>query len=255
MSNEPKKPFAALLVAGLMAGCATAPPEVTMDWPSFVKSVPGTDVWLSDDYKTTTLKRSLSPAGSAGLDQVKAQFQRWCTGQRGKASSSPLGNAVAMSFEGASSAWGRQSFMRLGERYNKTTVYCVDTATNGLTAVLLIDAYAGSRGGLYQPDQWPAPVMAFYTPSQAAEFAQHYNDKEVARAKEVELESERRHARQVEETRRLRTQPRIGDVTLEGTIVDIRPPLVLMQYNASQRNFFGKPQSEWVPMSALNAVR
>lgn len=254
MRNEPK-PIAALIGAALIAGCASAPPEKAKDWPAFIQSVPGQDVWLADEYKTPALKRSLDPAGSAGIQQIRSQFQNWCLGQNGQASSSPMGNAAAASFDEAASAWGRQAFMRLGERYNKTNLYCLDKATNGLTAVLLIDAYAGSRGSLYQPEKWPAPVLAFYTPSQASAFAQHYNDKEVERGKAVERDSQKRNERQAEETRRLRSQPRIGDVTLEGTVVDIRPPLVLIQYNESQRQFFGKPQSEWVPMSALNAIR
>jgi hypothetical protein len=107
----------------------------------------------------------------------------------------------------------------------------------------------------YEPDKLPTPVIAFYTPAQASEFADFYNQKEKARTLALQKESLQRTNYQAEETRRLRTAPKIGDQTIEGIITDLRPPLALIQYNAMQRQMFGKPQSEWVPIRSLTAPR
>lgn len=246
----------AALAATIVAGCATpVPKETSMDWPAFIASVPGAPI-QDADYKTPTLKRSAYRANTPGLEQTKASFGSWCKGHGGKASDMPplQSTGVAQSFYGATSAWSNQELVLYGERYYNTPLFCFD-AQSQLTAVMMVRAYNGYRNGPYEPDKLPAPVIAFYTPEQAAQFADFYNAKEKERAEATRKESQQRSDRQAEETRRLRTAPKVGDQTREGIITELRPPLALIQYNAMQRQMFGKPQSEWVPISSLVAPR
>lgn len=251
MTNKTIAALAAVLVAGCAAPVAR---EASMDWPAFIASVPGTVIG-DVEYKTPTLKRSAYRANTPGLEQTKASFGAWCKAHGGKAANMPLqATGVAQTFYGAASAWSNQELVLYGERYGSTALFCFD-AQQQLTAVMMVRTYGGYRNGPYEPDKLPAPVIAFYTPEQAAQFADFYNQKEKERAEASRKESQQRSDRQAEETRRLRTSPKVGDQTIEGIIIELRPPLALIQYNAMQRQMFGKLQSEWVPISSLIAPR
>ena len=248
--------LAALAAAVIVAGCAApVAREASMDWPAFIASVPGTVIGDAD-YKTPTLKRSAHRANTPGLEQTKASFGTWCKARGGKAANMPplQSTGVAQSFYGAASAWSNQELVLYGERYGSTSLFCFD-AQQQLTAVMMVRTYGGYRNGPYEPDKLPAPVIAFYTPEQAAQFADYYNAKEKERAEASRKESQQRSDRQAEETRRLRTAPKVGDQTIEGIIIELRPPLALIQYNAMQRQMFGKGQQEWVPINWLTAPR
>lgn len=59
-------------------------------------------------------------------------------------------------------------------------------------------------------------------------------------------------ARRIAYTQRLRADPQVGMVVAYGTIVDLRPPLALIQYSASGLQMKGRDQ-EWVQISSLSA--
>jgi len=143
--------------ASIIAGCAGAPKEAAMDWPSFIASVPGRQIQNEREYKTTSVKQSAYKANSPGLEQIKERFSTWCKGQQGKSSTAPNQDATARSFAQASSSWFNQVFVQFGDRYYKTTIYCADAKAQNLLAIMLIDAYAGYRGGPHEPDKWPLP--------------------------------------------------------------------------------------------------
>lgn len=246
----------AALAAVIVAGCAApVAREAAMDWPEFIASVPGA-VIADAAYKTPTLKRSAHRANTPGLEQTKASFGTWCKARGGKAANMPplQSTGVAQSFYGAASAWSNQELVLYGERYGSTSLFCFD-AQQQLTAVMMVRTYGGYRNGPYEPDKLPAPVIAFYTPEQAAQFADFYNAKEKERAEASRKDLQQRMEREAADTRRLRAEPKIGDKTNQGIIIDLRPPLALIQYDAMQRQMFGKPQQEWVPISSLVAPR
>lgn len=252
MTKETLAALAAVIVAGCAAPTAS---EASMDWPAFIASVPGTAI--SDAaYKTPTLKRSTYRANTPDLEQAKASFGTWCKAHGGKAANMPplQSTGTAQSFYSAASAWSNQELVLYGERYRSTSLFCFD-AQQQLTAVMMVRTYSGHRDGPYEPDKLPAPAIAFYTPEQAVQFANFYNQKEKERAAASRKDSQQRSDRQAEETLRLRTAPKVGDQTIEGLIIELRPPLALIQYNAMQREMFGKPQQEWLPISSLTASR
>lgn len=246
----------AALASLIMVGCATPPPkESAMDWAAFIASVQGSAI--SDvDYKTSTLKRSAHRANTPGLAQTKASFGAWCQTHGGTAADipPPRGTGVAQSFHVAAAAWSNQDLVLRGDRYSSTSLFCFDGQAQ-LMAVMFVRTYGGYRNSRYEPDKLPAPVIAFYTPEQAAQFADFYNAKEKERSEAIIKESQRRSDRQAEETRRLRSAPKVGDQTMEGIVIELRPPLALIQYSELQRQMFGKPQSEWVPITSLTAPR
>ncbi|MFM2448855.1 MAG: hypothetical protein RIS44_1305 [Pseudomonadota bacterium] len=243
------------VAATLVAGCATqVPKEASMDWPAFIASVPGSLI-ADADYKTPTLKRSVYRANTPALEQTKVSFGTWCKAQGGKASNTPVYfSGVAHSFSDAAVAWSNQALVLYGERYSHSYLFCFN-AQEQLRAVMLVRGYSGRRDGPYEPDKLPAPVIAFYTPEQAASFADFYNTKEKERAEASRKDLQQRMDRQAEATRRLQQAPKIGDITNQGIIIDLRPPLALIQYDALQRQFFSKPQSEWVPINSLSSPR
>lgn len=211
-----KKTLAAL-AAVIVAGCAApVAREASMDWPAFIASVPGTVIGDAE-YKTPTLKRSAYRANTPGLEQTKASFGTWCKARGGKAANMPpLQSAgVAQSFYGAASAWSNQELVLYGERYGSTSLFCFD-AQQQLTAVMMVRTYGGYRNGPYEPDKLPAPVIAFYTPEQAAQFADFYNQKEKERAEASRKDLQQRMDREAADTRRLRAEPKIGDKTNQG---------------------------------------
>ncbi|MBU0915560.1 hypothetical protein [Aquabacterium parvum] len=252
----------AALAAVIVAGCAApVAREASMDWPAFIASVPGTVIGDAE-YKTPTLKRSAYRANTPGLEQTKASFGAWCQAHGGKALNVPLPQTggVAQSFYAAVSAWANQELVLYGQRYGHTTLLCLDgkaslTGPAQLIAVMLVRTYSGYRNGPYEPEKLPAPVIAFYTPEQASKFADFYNAREKERAEESRKDLQQRMEREAADTRRLRAEPKIGDKTNQGIIIDLRPPLALIQYDAMQRQMFGKPQQEWVPISSLVAPR
>lgn len=251
-----KKKTLAALAAVIVAGCAApVAREASMDWPAFIASVPGTVIGDAE-YKTPTLKRSAHRANTPGLEQTKASFGSWCKAHGGKAANMPplQSTGTAQSFYGAASSWSNQELVLYGERYGSTSLFCFD-AQQQLTAVMMVRTYGGYRNGPYEPDKLPAPVIAFYTPEQASQFADFYNAREKQRAEDSRKDLQQRMEREAADTRRLRAEPKIGDKTNQGIIIDLRPPLALIQYDAMQRQMFGKPQQEWLPISSLVAPR
>ena len=68
-------------------------------------------------------------------------------------------------------------------------------------------------------------------------------------------EGQQRSGRQIQETHRLRSAPKVGDQTIGGIVIEQRPPLALIQHSAMLRQMLGKPQAAWVPISSVTAPR
>ena len=119
----------------------------------------------------------------------------------------------------------------------------------------MVDEYSGNRRGRYEPEKWPLPVVAYYTPAQAVQFADYYNAQAAESMRAMNIRSKESTIRQAEATRRLRNTPKIGDRTSLGVIIDLRPPLAHVQYDAEIRTTWGKPPSEWMAIDSLDAPR
>ncbi|MDR9834709.1 hypothetical protein [Herbaspirillum huttiense] len=247
-----KTTILAALAAAILAGCAL-PREAMMDWPGFIASVPGT--LISDaSFKTPTLKQSHHRNNTPGLELSKTSFDTWCEYHGGRSSNMPPWNStnVAKSFYDGAAAWSNQEWALHGRRHDFTSLFCLDSDQQ-LMAVMLLRSDGGTRQAPYAPDEWPAPVIAFYTPYQATQFADYYNLQEKKRIEAARREAQQRADLQAAETRRLRSTPKIGNMTRDGLIIDLRPPLALIQYHPALQQSLGKPQQEWLPIQSLSA--
>lgn len=105
------------------------------------------------------------------------------------------------------------------------------------------------------PSQWAGEVFYYvvmqfaFLPGALLERTEpsSVSNREAARQESEECASLRRMYAE-----RLRTQPAIGMKVAFGVIVDLRPPLALIQYNAFGQQMKGREQ-EWVQVSSLSA--
>jgi len=106
---------------------------------------------------------------------------------------------------------------------------------------------------------WPAGryagrlTYAFFGQAQVDEFAATYERREIERTQRLEAAAREREERRTAATIRLRQSPRVGDRTSLGTIIEVRPPLALLQYDERYRAVSNRPPSEWVRIDALSA--
>jgi hypothetical protein len=105
------------------------------------------------------------------------------------------------------------------------------------------------------PSQW-AEQMYYYAdlranfisgPSLEATEPTSMTSREAARQRSDDCSAKR-----AAYTQRLRTEPRVGMEPAFGTIIEVRPPLVLIQYNAFGRQIKGREQ-DWVAISTLSS--
>ena len=97
-------------------------------------------------------------------------------------------------------------------------------------------------------------TRVFFDKQQSADFATVYPQREEERVKRAAAESRDRVAAHDAATRKLQSNPRIGDRTALGTIVDLRPPLALVQYDERYRSLSDQPAAEWLRIDGLSAA-
>ncbi len=122
-------------------------------------------------------------------------------------------------------------------------------------AAMLVHQYSGERWMRLPENRLPGPVIAFYTREQAAKFVDFYKNRRAMFTEQTRVSEQQQRDRQDENTRRLHANPKIGDTTNKGTIIDLRPPLALIQYDATHRLIFGGKDSSWEPIKGLVAPR
>lgn len=244
----------ALFSAVLMTACASPEPkEVSMDWSSFIASVPGTTTELLEDeykYKTSTIKNSLYRYGTGSLEESVRSFERWCKAHSGVRTASRTEGA----FYDAAFDWIAQERAYHHQRNAVKPRVCIDDRGQ-LVAAMLVRQYYGYVQTPLEENKLPAPVIAFYTPEQAAQFTEFHKARRAESDKNYRLVEQYQRDRQNENTRRLRALPKIGDKTEQGIIIDLRPPLALIQYDAIHRLMFQGAQSNWIPINELVAPR
>ena len=222
-----------------------------MDWPTFIASVPGSATF-DPDYKSPNVKLGAFRSVELGQEQVKGSFEGWCKGHGGTVpfvTQIPNGG-VAQAFYFAANAWANQTLAERGQRYSMTALVCLDGQSKQLTAAVLVRRLVASRIGVVGAEQ---PVVAFYSPSQAGDFADFYSAREKERSVALRKQAEERSLRQADETRRLRSSPKVGDQTNDGIIIELRPPLAQIQHDARMQQVLGMPATEWVPIASLTA--
>ena len=229
------------MLATLVAGCAALTPAEPAAWPDFVASFAGVP-FESNEYPACSLP------WSAGC--------RWCAaraGTSGQVQQLARSNSTLSSFLGSLAAKsnaeqaGGLSFVVV------SAVGCIGQANQGVIALMV--SAPGRKGETEVKDGKVLSKLtrAFFTADQAGAFSAAYTQREAERTRLASARLQEREGKKAEATQRLRSNPRVGDRTPVGTIVEVRPPLVLVQYDERYRALGNRPAAEWLPIESLTA--
>ena len=96
-------------------------------------------------------------------------------------------------------------------------------------------------------------TRTFFDKRQADEFSSVQLKREAERAQRLAADSRDREDRRAAATLRLRQQPRVGDRTLLGVVIELRAPMALVQYDERYRRLGNRPPTEWLRIDTLSA--
>lgn len=243
-----------LATLAVLAGCAGAPTD-SMDWSGLVASFAGESERRAD-FPYGVSKGAVSPQVAASMQSGATRFESWCSAHGGRADQTQrlqASSAEVSRFHAAVSA-KLNADRAHGEAWVPSiAMACVEKDTGALVAAMLsIQGYqreAVERDGR----RLDKLVRVFFDGRQAEDFAAYYASREEERSTRAAAESAIRQASRDEATRRLRTRPQIGDRTSVGTVIELRPPLALVQYDRRYREVSGRPPSEWLRIDGLSA--
>ena len=246
-----------LPLAAVVAGCAVTSPSDSLDWAGFVAAFPG-EAHLQYEYVNGPTKVVGYADVPASIAAGNARFERWCAGHGGRSdlaqrltSSSPAVN----SFNAALGVKLNAERAR-GLPWKATVaVACVDRPT-GQEFIAAMVSEPGSSGEAreVQGKHIDKLTRVFFDKQQSADFATVYAQREEERVQRAAAESRDRVAARDAATRKLQLSPRIGDRTALGVIVDLRPPLALVQYDERYRSLSNRPAAEWLRIDGLSAA-
>lgn len=237
----------------LLASCAaTQHLDVGVSWEQFVAQHPGEPQRWSD-YAPANVKVLQSADAGAAMAASKSRFAAWCSAHGGRSSptSQPARPSTTVSTLHKSLALKFNAERAAGNEWKPIESYsCASSEFLGALVIELQPAKGSS---------WPAGryagrlTYAFFGPAQVVEFSATYERREIERTQRHEAASREREERRSAATGRLRQSPKVGDRTNVGTIIEVRPPLVLLQYDERYRALSSRPPSEWVRIETLTS--
>ena len=250
-----RSPLPVALVASLVAGCAALAPAEPSTWAGFVASFAGVPV-ESTEYPGATTKVAVAADVLGSIDSGNARFARWCAAQAGtsgQVQQLARTDAVLSSFQGSLAA---KSNAEQASGLSFVVVSAVGCVQQGSAALIAVMVSAPGRKG--ETETRDGKVLnkltrAFFTADQAASFNTDFAQREAERTQLASARLQEREAKKADATQRLRSNPRVGDRTPVGTIIEVRPPLVLVQYDDRYRALGNRPPAEWLPIDSLTA--
>jgi hypothetical protein len=245
-------PLALPLVA-LAAGCAALGPTEPTAWPDFVATFAG-EPFDSREYPAGTTKVAVSANAPNSIEGGNERFARWCSAQggtSGQVQQLARSNATAGTFHQGLAAKSNAEQASGLSFVAVSAVGCLAKQGQSLMAVMV--SAPGRPGDTEVKDGKVLSRLtrAFFTGEQAAGFSAAYRQREEERSRQAAARLQEREALKVAEMQRLRSNPRVGDRTTLGTIVEVRPPLVLVQYDQRYRSLANRPAAEWLPIDSL----
>jgi hypothetical protein len=245
-----------LLMSAAVAACATAPSMALLDWNGFIATFPGDTLQLGE-YPGARMKVVASPEAASSIAAGNARFERWCSAHDGKSASTQqlTGSSPAVRglHDGLSAKVNAERAR--GMSWTPTVALaCVDRDNSReFIAAMLSEPGRPSEVKQVQGKSLDKLTRAFFDKDGAIQFGAVYAKREADRSARVAADSQERDAWRDAETHRLRNSPRVGDRTLNGTIVEIRPPLALIQYDERYRSLGNRPAVEWLRIDELSA--
>lgn len=235
-------------------GCATVPQMPPMDWPGFIASFEGERTSQLADYGTPDTVVVTYKDPKSGTTSAKRWFSAWCTSQKGESvvinGATPRTPNSRALYSGLSLSLN--ALQARGRPYAPNEILgCMRTTEpKDLMYGMFFEEVVPPRVG----GPWPLQHRyAFYTAEQAQAFAAAQQAIGRERGAASQQPTTDRAERQTAATRALRQNPRVGDRTLVGVIVEVKLPLVLIQYDEMYRKLGNRPQTEWVNVDTLSA--
>lgn len=254
-TRRSRSPLPAALLAGLAAGCAALSPAEPATWEGFAASFAGVP-FESDEYPAGISKVAVSADVFASIEGGNARFARWCAaraGTSGQVQHLARSSAALAAFQGSLAAKSNAEQANGLSFVIVSAVACLQPGSSGLLAVMV--SAPGRKGETEIKDGKVLNRLtrAFFTADQAAIFNAAYMRREAERTRLASTRLREREAKKADATQQLRSNPRIGDRTPVGTIIEVRPPLVLLQYDERYRALGNRPPAEWLPIASLTA--
>lgn len=250
-----RSPLPVALLTSLVAGCAALQPAEPSTWAGFIASFAGVP-FESTEYPGATTKVALSADVPGSIDSGNARFARWCAAQAGtsgQVQQLARTNAVLSSFQSSLAAKSNAEQASGLSFVVVSAVGCLQQGNPGLLAVMV--SAPGRKGETEIKDGKVLNKLtrAFFTADQAASFNTDYAQRESERTRLASTRLQEREEKKTEATQRLRSNPRVGDRTLVGTVIEVRRPMVLVQYDERYRALGNRPPAEWLPIDSLTA--
>lgn len=216
-----KQVWATLALA--VAGCSSTEPDMRLSWPDFVARAAGLHTRTREWPHGTAVQASDANAPVPGDTEIR-RFVTWCNANSGRAMPDVMAakrSADAVSFHNAVTKKGHAYQASGGGWRPMTSNVCVSAADISTVLAAMATEQAMRVGEV----SW----RVYFSPEQARQFTS-----EMQRREQLRLAWSQRNWLQVDairdaETSRLRSAPRIGDWTDRGLVVEIRPPLVLIE--------------------------
>lgn len=245
-----------LPVALSLAGCAAQPPAAGLDWPSFVASFVG-DARVDAQYGTATVKDVTNADVATSTAGGNARFDHWCSSQHGKTyfTQAPDHRNILVSRFHQAVAAKSNAEQAQGLPWRPTVaVACLDERDRANVIGLMLSEPGRRQDALVvQGKALDRLTRVFFDAQQAVEFTRLYEQREAERSAAAMKASQERESKRSTQTQRLRSDPRVGDRTGIGIIIELRGPLALIQYDERYRSLSGKPQTEWIRVETLTA--
>ena len=242
-----------LPTVALVAGCAALGPAEPAAWQDFVATFAG-EPFESRDYPAGTTKVSVSVNAPNSIEGGNGRFARWCSAQggtSGQVQHLARSNATAGTFHDGLAAKSNAEQASGLSFVAVSAVGCLVKQGQSLLAVMV--SAPGRPGDTEVKDGKVLSRLtrAFFTGDQAVAFGAAYRQREDERSRQASARLKERETQKLAHMQRLRSNPRVGDRTSVGTIVEVRPPLVLVQYDERYRSLANRSATEWLPIASL----
>jgi len=235
-----------------LAGCATNRHLDAVSWEQFVARHPGESRRWSD-YAPATVKVLESVDAGASMEASKSRFAAWCSSHGGVSGSTSQPVRPSTTVNSLQKSLGLKINAERAANGEWKPIESCSCTTSAFLGAMVIEMQP-AKGSSWPTGRYAARLTyAFFQQAQVDEFAAIYERREIERTQRREVASREREERRAAATGRLRQNPRIGDRTNLGTIIEVRPPLALLQYDDRYRAVSNRSASEWVRIDTLSA--
>ena len=244
-----------VVLASLATGCTALAPAEPSAWSEFVGSFAGAP-FESNEYPSGITKVAVSADVPGSMEAGNARFARWCAaraGTSGQIQQLARSNTTLSSFQAGLAAKSNAEQAGGLPFVIVTAVGCLGQADQGLIALMVSAPGRKGEAEIKDGKVLSKLTRGFFTAEQAVSFSDTYKQREAERSRQVTARLQEREAQKDVATLRLRSNPRVGDRTPVGTIVEVRPPLALVQYDQRYRALGNRPAAEWLPIASLTA--